>query len=375
MATPQPAGRTRLQRFTGALTPAEWRRAAGLAAAVIGLHVAGVVLLLAVVLPQDLRLGDGTVFGVGLGVTAYTLGMRHAFDADHIAAIDNVTRSLMGEGQRPLGVGFFFALGHSTVVFVLAALLALGIRGLGGAVEDDGSALQQATGVIGPAVSGAFLVLVGVLNLVVLVGVVRVFLRMRHGDHDEEALERRLAAGATHRLVGRATQTVRRPRQMYPLGLLFGLGFDTATEIALLATAGAAAAGGLPLPAILCLPVLFAAGMTLFDTIDGVFMTAAYGWAFTTPVRKVFYNITVTALSVAVALVIGTVELLTVLAEELDLTGGVWDVVAGVELDLVGYAIVVLFVVTWLAALTVWRVGRVEERWTAHDPGPGRGRR
>lgn len=375
MATPQPAGRTRLQRLTGALTPAEWRRAAGLAAAVIGLHVVGVVLLLAVVLPQDLRLGDGTVFGVGLGITAYTLGMRHAFDADHIAAIDNVTRSLMGEGQRPLGVGFFFALGHSTVVFVLAALLALGIRGLGGAVEDDGSALQQATGVIGPAVSGAFLVLVGVLNLVVLVGVVRVFLRMRHGDHDEEALERRLAAGATHRLVGRATRTVRRPRQMYPLGLLFGLGFDTATEIALLATAGAAAAGGLPLPAILCLPVLFAAGMTLFDTLDGVFMTAAYGWAFTTPVRRVFYNITVTALSVAVALVIGTVELLTVLTEELDLTGGVWDVIAGVELDLVGYAIVVLFAVTWLAALTVWRVGRVEERWTAHDPAPGRGRR
>jgi high-affinity nickel-transport protein len=358
-----------------ALTAAEWRRAAALAAAVLALHAIGFGLLVWVILPADLTLGTGAVFGVGIGMTAYTLGMRHAFDADHIAAIDNVTRKLMAEGQRPLSVGFFFALGHSTVVFGLAALLAIGIRGLSGAVEDDGSGLQSATGLIGPTVSGAFLVLIGLINLAALVGIVRVFLRMRRGEFDERRLEEQLARrGLMNRILGRATRAIRRPWQMYPLGLLFGLGFDTATEIALLATAGAAAAGGLPLYAILCLPIIFAAGMTLLDTIDGAFMNFAYGWAFSKPVRKVFYNITITALSVAVALVIGGIELLAVLAERLSLSGGVWDVVTAIDLDHVGYAIAAVFVVTWAVAVAVWRFGRIEERWSARlgagDGGP-----
>jgi high-affinity nickel-transport protein len=279
--------------------------------------------------------------------------MRHAFDVDHIGAIDNTTRKLLSEGQRPLGVGFFFALGHASVVFLLAVGLAAGIHGLSGDVADDGSALHQATGVIGPLVSGSFLLLIGLLNLVALAGIVRIFRRMRRGHLDEAELERQLhARGLMSRVYGRAARSVRASWQMYPVGLLFGLGFDTATEVALLATAGSAAAGGLPVSAILCLPILFAAGMTLLDTLDGAFMTLAYGWAFARPVRKVFYNVTITALSVAVALGVGSIELLSV-------TTG-WS---GIDLNEVGYAVVAVFVVTWAVALAVWRLGSIEERF------------
>jgi high-affinity nickel-transport protein len=336
-----------------------------LAFAIVALHVIGFGLLLGFVAPQHLKLGTGA-FGIGVGITAYTLGMRHAFDADHIGAIDNTTRKLMTDGQRPLSVGFFFSLGHSSVVFLLAAGFALGIRGLSGDVANDNSALHQATGLIGPAISGSFLFLIGILNLVVLIGIVRIFLRMRQGHFNEQQLEEHLnSRGFMNRFCGRATRAVRHPWQMYPLGFLFGLGFDTATEIALLATAGSAAAGGLPISAILCLPILFAAGMSLLDTIDGAFMNFAYGWAFSRPVRKVFYNITITALSVAVALIIGSIELLAVFADKLSLTGGVWDFVSNVDLNLVGYFIVALFVGTWLLALAIWRFGRIEERWMA----------
>ncbi len=349
------------------MTPAEWRRAGALTAVIVALHVIGFFVLLALVVPQDLRLGSGAVFGLGLGITAYTLGMRHAFDADHIGAIDNVTRKLMNEGQRPLSVGFFFSLGHSTVVFALATLLAFGIRGLSGAVESDSSSLNQVTGLIGPSVSGFFLLLIGILNLIILVGIIKVFRRMRHGEYNEQELEEQLnSRGFMNRLYGRATRAIKKPWQMYPLGLLFGLGFDTATEIALLATAGAAAASsGIPFYAILCLPILFAAGMSLLDTIDGAFMNFAYGWAFAKPVRKIYYNITITALSVAVALIIGTIELIAVFSDKLSLTGGVWDFVAGIDLNYVGYAIAGVFVATWVISIAIWRFGRIEQRWSA----------
>jgi high-affinity nickel-transport protein len=331
-------------------------------------------MLFALVVPADLSLGNGAVFGVGLGLTAYTLGLRHAFDADHIGAIDNTTRKLMADGQRPLAVGFFFSLGHSTIVFLLAAALAVGIRGLSGAVEADDSTLHQATGLIGPTVSGSFLIVLGIVNLVVLAGILGVFRRMRRGDYDERELEEQLnRRGLMNRLYGRATRTVRSSWHMYPIGMLFGLGFDTATEVALLATAGTAAAGGLPIYAILCLPILFAAGMTLLDTIDGAFMNFAYGWAFSRPIRKIFYNLTVTALSVAVALVIGTIELVSVLAEKLSLSGQPWDFVSALDLNLVGYAIAVLFVLTWAVALAVWRFGRIEERWSVGLASGGEG--
>jgi high-affinity nickel-transport protein len=349
-----------------ALSPAEWRRVALLAAVVAGLHVAGFLLLIAVVAPRGYEIGATGVFGVGLGITAYTLGLRHAFDADHIGAIDNTTRKLMAEGQRPLSVGFWFSLGHSTIVFALGVLVVIGVRGIGDAVADEGSSLQRATGLIGPLVSGTFLMVIGLLNLIVLVSVVRIFRRMRRGDFDEAELAAELdRRGFMTRFYARATRAVRRPWHMYPLGCLFGLGFDTATEVALLVLAGAGAAGGLPFYAILCLPILFAAGMTLFDTLDGMFMNFAYGWALARPIRKVFYNLTITGLSVALALLIGGIELLAVLADELGLSGGLWDLVTGLDLNVVGYAVVAMFVLTWAAAAAVWRLGRIEERWSA----------
>ncbi len=369
-ARSMPARSSRWARVSGSLSRAEWRRAGLLALVIVTLHVVGFGLLFGFVAPQHLQLGSGA-FGIGVGITAYTLGMRHAFDADHIGAIDNTTRKLMSDGQRPLSVGFFFSLGHSSIVFLLAIGLAVGIKGLSGGVADDDSALHTATGLIGPTISGSFLFLIGILNLIVLIGIVRVFLRMRQGEFDEQELDQQLnARGFMNRFLGRATRAVKKPWHMYPLGLLFGLGFDTATEIALLATAGTAAAGGLPITAILCLPILFAAGMCLLDTIDGAFMNFAYGWAFSKPVRKIFYNITVTALSVAVALIIGTVELLAVFADKFSLNGGIWDFVSNLDLNIVGYFIVGLFVVTWLLAVAVWRFGRIEARWSARlEPG------
>ena len=362
---------SRWSRIRATLTPAEWRRAGLFAAAVALLHVVGFGVLVLAVVPGHYALAGSGAFGLGVGITAYTLGLRHAFDADHIGAIDNTTRKLMADGQRPLGVGFFFSLGHSSIVMALGVLVVVGVRGLSGAVRDDGSALHQATGLVGPLVSGTFLFLIGVLNLVVLVGIWRIFRRMRDGDFDEAELEAQLdRRGLMNRFLGRATRAVRKSWHMYPLGLLFGLGFDTATEVTLLVLAGAGAAGGLPFYAILCLPVLFAAGMSLFDTIDGAFMNVAYGWAFSRPVRKIFYNLTVTGLSVVVALGVGTVELVSVLAGRLGLSGGVWDVATGLDLNVVGYAIVALFAATWAVALAVWRFGRVEERWSA-DVRPG----
>jgi high-affinity nickel-transport protein len=262
--------------------------------AIAALHVASFLLLFVFVAPGDYHLAAGGALGVGAGVTAYLLGARHAFDLDHIGAIDNVTRKLLGDGGRPLGVGFFFALGHSTVVLALGLLVGLGARGLGAAVRDDGSALHAVTETVGPLVSGAFLLAIGLVNLALLLGLLR-------------------SRGPLGRIPRRAARTVRASWQMYPLGLLFGLGFDTATEVALLALAGGAGAAGLPLAALVCLPLLFAAGMTLFDTVDGVLMRFAYGWASARPSRRAAYNLAVTGLSVALALALGTTELVSTL--------------------------------------------------------------
>ena len=356
-------GRSRA-RLLGVLTPGEWRRAAVLAGAIVALHAIGLSLLLAFVVPHAVKVGTGG-FGLGLGVTAYTLGLRHAFDADHIAAIDNTTRRLMAEGQRPLSVGFFFSLGHSTVVFGLALLLGLGVRGLGGAVGNDNSTLHAATGLIGPVVSGAFLWLIGLLNVGVLIGSVRVFRRMRAGQFDECELERQLdSRGLLNRFYARATRAISKPAHMYPLGLLFGLGFDTATEVVLLLLAAGVAASSLSFYAVLSLPILFAAGMSLLDTADGAFMNFAYGWAFSKPVRKLYYNITITGLSVAVALLIGTVELGSVLVDRLRLGPGPWEILTGVDLSSVGYLVVGISVVIWAIAVAIWRLGRLDDRWT-----------
>jgi nickel/cobalt transporter (NiCoT) family protein len=360
-------GTGRIGRLHAALTRGEWAAIAGMGAFVLFLHVVGWGVLGLIVAPAHYRIDSSTVFGVGLGVTAYTLGMRHAFDADHIAAIDNTTRKLMADGKRPVSVGFWFSLGHSSIVFGLCLLLSLGVRALAGEVENNSSALQQTTGLIGTAVSGVFLMAIGILNLVVLRQILGVFRRMRHGDFDEEGLERHLNnRGFMNRILGGVTKAVTKPWHMYPVGLLFGLGFDTATEVSLLVIAGGAAAFNLPWYALLTLPVLFAAGMSLLDSIDGCFMNFAYGWAFSKPVRKVYYNITITGLSVAVALIIGTIELLSILAEKLSISSGPLAWVGGLDLNVVGYAIVAMFVLTWVIALAVWRYGHIEEKWNVH---------
>ena len=355
-----------------AVGPRDWLSLGGMAGFILGLHVVGWGLLIFVVAPAHHRIGATGVFGVGLGITGYTLGMRHAFDADHIAAIDNTTRKLMGGRPRPLSVGFWFSLGHSSIVFALCLLLGLGVRVLAGQVQNESSRLQQVTGLIGVSVSGTFLYLIGILNLVLLVGIVRIFRRMRHGSFDEAELEARLNdRGLLNRILKGATRAVTKPGQMYPIGLLFGLGFDTATEISLLVLAGGAAAFQLPWYAILTLPILFAAGMCLLDTIDGCFMNFAYGWAFAEPVRKVYYNMTITGLSVAVALIIGTIELVSIVTDKLDIRSGPLAAIGGLDLNYVGFVIAGLFVLTWAVALLVWRYARIEEKWRARlTPAP-----
>ncbi|HWK91408.1 MAG TPA: HoxN/HupN/NixA family nickel/cobalt transporter [Luteimicrobium sp.] len=361
----------------GRLGPGEVRSLAGMSTVVVVLHVVGFGVLLTLVSPHRFALGgEHQVFTVGVGVLAYSFGLRHAFDADHIAAIDNTTRKLVSDaaalraqgrptGRRPLAVGFWFSLGHSTIVFTLALLLAVGVRALVGPLQDDGSTLHTVTGVVGPTVSGVFLWVLGILNLAALVGIVRVARAMRRGDHDEAALEEQLGRrGLLNRFLGGLTRTVRTPAGIYPVGVLFGLGFDTATEVGLLVLAGGAAAFALPFYAVLVLPVLFAAGMCLMDTVDGVLMNAAYGWAFARPARKVFYNLTITTISVLVALVVGTIELVGVLSDRFSIETGPLAWVAGIDLDHAGFVVVGLFVVCWLVALAVWRWGRVEDRWT-----------
>ncbi len=337
-----------------------------MATVIAGLHIVGFGILLLIVAPARYKLGSAGTFAIGTGITAYTLGMRHAFDADHISAIDNTTRKFMSEGKRPMSVGFFFSLGHSTIVFALTFLLAIGVRALDGPVKNGGSSLHKATNVIGTTVSGTFLYVIAALNIVILVSIIRIFLDMRQGRYDEAALDEQLnSRGLMNRFFGRLTRTVEHPWQMYPIGVLFGLGFDTATEVGLLVLAGSAGAAGLPWYAILCLPILFAAGMSLLDTIDGSFMNFAYGWAFSKPVRKIYYNITVTGLSIVVALFIGTIELGGLLTDRLDLRGSVASWLQGFNINRAGFIIVAMFVGTWVIALVVWRLGRVEERWSA----------
>jgi high-affinity nickel-transport protein len=350
------------------MSAAEVRRrtVVGMVAFIGLLHVLGWGTLIVIVAPAQYQLGDTGVLGIAVGLLAYTLGMRHAFDADHIAAIDNTTRKLMAEQTSATSVGFWFSLGHSTVVFMLVLLIGLGVRALAAQVGSDASLLQQLTGVVGAAVSGTFLMIIGIVNLLVLVGILAVFRRMRTGELDEQALETHLDhRGFLNRILSGVTRAVRKPWHMYPVGLLFGLGFDTATEVGLLVLAGGAAAFSLPWYAILTLPILFAAGMSLLDTLDGAFMNLAYGWAFAKPVRKVYYNITVTSLSVAVALGIGTIELTSFLVHLAGITSGPLAAIAAIDLSYVGYGVVAFFVLAWLTSITVWRYGRIEEKWSA----------
>ena len=348
-----------------AFSPGEWRSIAGMSGFVLLLHLVGWGVLVFAVAPAEYQLGSTGVLGVGVGLTAYMLGVRHAFDADHIASIDNTTRKLVGEGKPSVSAGFWFSLGHSSVVFVASLLLVAGVRSVAGIVQNEDNEVGQTLGLIGTLVAGTFLLLIGLMNLGAALGIARIFRRMRAGEYDEAELEHHLHnRGFLARLLGRVTRRVSKAWHLYPVGLLMGLGFDTATQVALLVLAAGSAAFVLPWYAILVLPVLFAAGMSLFDTADGVLMSRAYGWAFLKPIRKVFYNLTVTVLSVTIALVIGLLVLTGLLVDRLDLQAGwlVW--IASLDLEFVGFAVVGLFAVTWAIALAVWRFGRIEEKWS-----------
>ena len=321
------------------------------------LHVGGWGLLLSY--------GVGHPAFLALGGLAYTFGLRHAFDADHISAIDNTTRKLLQDGKKPMGVGFFFSLGHSTVVLLIAIALGLAVKSIVEGVVSDKGQLKNIGGVIGTSVSGSFLVLIGLLNLVILLDIVRVYRRMKSGGYDRESLDQELLAGGVlTRIFGRLFKVIKHSWQMYPVGFLFGLGFDTASEVALLAISAGAAAQGIPFIAVVSLPLIFAAGMSLMDTADGAFMAKAYSWAFASPIRKVFYNLTVTALSVFVALFVGVVELSQILIQVLGLKGGFFDVIAGFDfIGKAGYFIVAAFVLAWGGAFAYYKVMRVDERW------------
>jgi high-affinity nickel-transport protein len=329
-----------------------WRAGAAYGAAILALHAGGAALLFTAVRADPALLGTGFL--------AYTLGLRHAFDADHIAAIDNVVRKLAREEQAGHGIGFYFSLGHSTVVFLMAAAAAVVTHWSQASLP----ALSAVGGAIGATAAGGFLVLIGVLNLFVWLDIYLIFQRMRRGrDTDTEELERLLLSrGLVMRVTGPLFRFVTRAWHAYPIGFLFGLGFDTASEIALLALAAGAAASALPVWGVLALPLLFAAGMTLMDTSDGIFMTTAYRWAFATPIRKVYYNLTVTGLSVVAALLIGGLELAQVIARAFGLTTGRWARLLALDFGSLGYLLVALFVLTWSLSYGAWKVLRLEER-------------
>lgn len=298
---------------------------------------------------------------LGSAFLAYTFGLRHALDADHIAAIDNVTRSLMQDGQRPISAGLYFSLGHSTVVVALS----LAIAGAASALEGRLSSLRAVGGAIGTIVSSVFLLAIGLANLVILVQVFRTFQRVRGGG---ALLERDLdlvpaSAGPVGRALRRLFRVVRRSWQMYPLGLLFGLGFDTATEIGLLAISATQAGHGVPVWSILVFPALFTAGMTLVDTTDSVLMVGAYGWAFVKPIRKLYYNMTITAVSVVVALLVGGIEALGLAVRELGLSGGVWGAIGGLDdhVGALGVIILGVFAASWLVSVAIYRAKRYDE--------------
>ena len=346
---------------------------------IAGLHVLGFFIFLVFVVPSHYK-----GLGIGVCILAYTLGLRHAFDADHISAIDNTTRKVISERQgtgqpRPFGFGFFFSLGHSTVVVAIGIGIVVAEKTIFSAVAASGSGLEQFGNLFGTVVSAAFLLLIGLLNLVILAGIMRIFASMRRGEYDEAELERQLASrGFFSRFFGRWMSLITKEWQLYPVGVLFGLGFDTATEVALLASTAVLASQHIPWYAIVCLPVLFTAGMTVMDTTDGLFMNMAYGWAFFNPVRKAYYNLAITGLSVAICLVIGGIEALGLLPREikgLSQDHGFWGLISHFDINTAGFVIVGLFTATWLAALLVWRFGRIEEKWaTSVQPAPAQPR-
>ncbi|MBO0822790.1 MAG: HoxN/HupN/NixA family nickel/cobalt transporter [Actinobacteria bacterium] len=359
----------RLRNSLAALTPAERRRVYGMYGSILAMHIVGFTIFIAFVVPAHYK-----GLGIGVSVLAYTLGLRHAFDADHIAAIDNATRKELtarqGTGKpRPFCFGYFFSLGHSTIVVAMGIAIVVAEKLVMGQLLDSGSALQRFGTLFGTLISVIFLFLIGSVNLVILAGIMRVFRSMRRGEYDESELERQLDnRGFLYRIFGRWARAISKDWQLYPVGALFGLGFDTTTEVLLLGTTAFLALQHIPWYAICCLPVLFTAGMTIMDTTDGIFMNLAYGWAFFNPVRKVYYNLAITSLSVSICFLVGGIEALGLVSNEvtgLRGAGGFWGFIRNVNINVAGFVIVGLFVVTWVAAAAIWRYGHIEERWAA----------
>ena len=353
----------------GAMTPVERRRTLAMYGSILLLHALGFAIFIAYVLPAHYKL-----FGVGLSVTAYTLGLRHAFDADHISAIDNTTRKAMNQRQgtskpRPLAFGYFFSLGHSPIVVAIGVGIIVAEKTVLPAVTHSNSSLESFGGTFGTIVSAGFLFLIALLNLVILAGIVRVWRAMRRGEYDEAELEAQLEKrGFFYRFFGRWMNAIDKEWQMYPVGVVFGMGFDTATEVALLTTTALLASEHIPWQAIVALPILFTAGMSLMDTSDGLFMNVAYGWAFFNPVRKVYYNLAITGLSVAICIFIGGIETLSLVPLEVhgvSQTSGFWGFMYNFNINTAGFVIVGMFIVTWAAAILIWRYAHIEERWSA----------
>src|SRR5580698_7591392 len=357
------------QSFT-TMTPAERRRVLGMYGSIGALHAIGFFIFAAFVIPAHYK-----GLGIGVSVLAYTLGLRHAFDADHIAVIDNTTRKEMNEREgtgkpRPFCFGYFFSLGHSTVVVAMGVGIVVAEKVVFGQILNSNSPLQHFGTLFGTLVSAGFLFLIGSLNLVILAGIIKVFRAMRRGEYDEAELERQLDnRGFFYRFFGRWMRAISKEWQLYPVGFLFGLGFDTTTEVLLLGTTAFLALQHIPWYAICCLPVLFTAGMALMDTCDCIFMNLAYGWAFFNPVRKVYYNLAITGLSVGICFMVGGIETLGLISTEvtgLSHAHGFWGFMRDFNINVAGFVIVGLFIVTWVAALLVWRYGRIEERWGAN---------
>jgi nickel/cobalt transporter (NiCoT) family protein len=351
-----------------AMTPAERRRVSAMYGSILLLHALGFFVFVAFVIPAHYK-----GFGAGLSVLAYTLGLRHAFDADHISAIDNTTRKAMGERSgtgkpRPFAFGYFFSFGHSSVVVALGVAIIFAEKSVFAAVSSNGSGLERFGGLFGTLVSAFFLFLIGALNLVILAGIIKVFRSMRRGVYDEAELERQLEnRGFFYRFFGRWMRAIKSEWQMYPVGVVFGMGFDTATEVLLLGTTAFLASEHLPWYAIICLPILFTAGMSLMDTTDGIFMNLAYGWAFFNPVRKVYYNLAITGLSVAICFFIGGIEALGLIPYEIKGVSrhhGFWAFLYNFNINTAGFVIVGLFILTWAAAVLIWRFGHIEQKWS-----------
>ena len=307
-------------------------------------------------------IGKIAVVLAGLGIVAYVFGLRHGVDADHIAAIDNTTRKLMQEGKRPYTVGMWFSLGHSTVVVGLIIGLVVATR----AVTSNIPALQSTGAIIGTVVSGSFLWIIGFINAVIVIGIYKIFQTLKQGKLNQQELDNLLEnRGFMNRFFRSLFKVINKPWQIFPIGLLFGLGFDTASEVALIAiSVGIGVSTSIPLYYILILPLLFTCGMVTVDTADGVAMRVAYGWAFLNPIRKIYYNLTVTVISVLVAWAIGSIELLQVLSNEFNLNGWFWSWVNGLNFEMIGYGIVLIFLLSWGFSFGYWRFKRYDTRFT-----------